>query len=63
MRLIFGCGFIILAASLFGCSHPDGTESFYERHPEYNQPPSYFDKSSNGDGQSLNEKYSGSKDD
>jgi hypothetical protein len=61
MRFIFVCGFVILATSLFGCSQPDGTEAFYERHPEYNQPPGYVDQSGKADGQSLNERYSGSK--
>ncbi len=35
---------IFLFAILNGCAPERGDEKFYDRHPEYNNPPSYFEK-------------------
>ena len=55
---------VVLGGALTGCGPPRDTsmDAFYERHPEYNNRPSYFDKDPGYDDTDLNERYSGSKD-
>ena len=61
MRILFLCGMVLAGALLMGCNADHSTDAFYERHPEYEQKPSYFDKTTNYDDQDLNERYSGNK--
>jgi hypothetical protein len=55
------CVSVFIAAFLMGCSSDHSTDDFYDRHPQYDQRPSYFDKNPNYDDQDLNDRYSGDK--
>jgi hypothetical protein len=62
MRIVLIIAGISLLGLSVGCSSPsNGTEAFYERHPQYDNRPSYFDKRMDYDDEDLNEKYSGDK--
>jgi hypothetical protein len=62
MRFVFYTLVLFFALFLTGCWTSNGTEEFYARHPEYDNRPSYFDKTPDYDDQDLNDRYSGNKD-